>query len=222
LLAGEQSLAQTYADERDIGLAEYRELAALEGGWRFSLGKAQYNWPRLAPPLAALGPGPWIHEYLRYLDAAAAWSKLPWRAAPPPRPSRVFALPLDGPHALQPLVYRFLSARCDAQDEMFLAALALQAWRAEHGRYPDALDALVPDVLEALPPDPFGRGPLNYRRDGDKYVLYSAGPDGADDGGHPAVWRDEETGELRYNTCSPDSRGDLVWVTSAVLSGERP
>ena len=42
------------------------------------------------------------------------------------------------------------------------------------------------DVSARLLTDPFAaQGALRYRRDGAKYVLYSVGPDGRDDGGKP-------------------------------------
>lgn len=59
-----------------------------------------------------------------------------------------------------------------------------------HGRYPDALSALVPDVIPALPTTPFDTAGLVYRlpADGDDlggraYLLYSIGADGIDNGG---------------------------------------
>ena len=64
-----------------------------------------------------------------------------------------------------------------------VVSLALAAWRAEKGSYPDKLDALSPAVLKAVPQDPFTDKPLTYRRVGKGYVLYSVGPNMTDDGG---------------------------------------
>ncbi|MEE2830448.1 MAG: hypothetical protein VX498_14765 [Myxococcota bacterium] len=66
--------------------------------------------------------------------------------------------------------------------------LALEAFRAQKGSYPQSLSALVPEHLEALPDDPFDSSgaPLRYRSQGTEQgsiVLYSVGPDGIDDGG---------------------------------------
>jgi hypothetical protein len=61
------------------------------------------------------------------------------------------------------------------------AALAL--YRAEHGEYPESLDALVPEVLLELPVDLYHEKPFIYQRDGAGYLLYSTGPNGQDDGG---------------------------------------
>ncbi len=62
-------------------------------------------------------------------------------------------------------------------------AAALAVYRAEHGTYPEKLEDLVPDVLPTLPVDLHHAKPFIYQRDGDGYLLYSAGPNGTDDGG---------------------------------------
>jgi len=206
MLEGEQSLARNCLDEGDIGQAYYAERAHSRGGWRQLLPFAdEQGWPASLPEVV-LGPGPWIATLQRYMAAAAAWSRLPWNAAPPPQPSRFFSTWT----ARELMSVRFKQADADAKDEMFLVALALQAWRAEHGRYPDTLEALVPDILKAVPADPFGRGPLQYRRDGETYVLYSVGPDGRDDGGRPAAFGSSQSG-WRYDQHTLESVGDFVW-----------
>ena len=217
LLAGEQSLAQTIADERDIELARRAKIARSASRFQLARSMPGDDNPRAALPLALFGAGPWMAEYRRYMDAAAAWSKLPWNATPPPHPNRWFAWADEDANLLNLEKCKHLAA--DAHDRMFLAALALQAWRAAHGAYPDTLEALVPDILGAVPADPFGNGPLKYRRAGDKYALYSVGPDGQDDGGEPAVQRAKDDGQWHYNEAA-DSRGDLVWVTSTQLMGK--
>lgn len=69
--------------------------------------------------------------------------------------------------------------------------LALEAFRIEHGNYPEALDELIPDFLAVLPPDlctPDLR-PWVYRRfdapdeHGRPYILYSVGADTQDNNG---------------------------------------
>ena len=68
-----------------------------------------------------------------------------------------------------------------------LTALALEAYRAEHSRYPATLAELVPRYLSEIPTDPFSLDghPLRYRSEpsGDGCLLWSIGPDGVDDGG---------------------------------------
>jgi hypothetical protein len=70
--------------------------------------------------------------------------------------------------------------------QMDIAALALAAYRADHGPYPDKLDSLVPEYLAAVPEDRFSAdgAKIHYRRKGSTYLLWSIGPNGVDDGGH--------------------------------------
>lgn len=73
------------------------------------------------------------------------------------------------------------------------AMLALEAFRARTGSYPESLEALVPADINAVPLDPFAEGkPFSYRRiessggtAATAYVLYSLGADGEDNGGKP-------------------------------------
>jgi len=69
---------------------------------------------------------------------------------------------------------------------------ALAVYRAEHGRYPDKLDALAPGLIQAVPGDPFNDKPLTYRLTDKGYILYSVGKDMKDDGGKTrGFFRDE-------------------------------
>ncbi|MBI2301166.1 MAG: hypothetical protein HYU66_19840, partial [Armatimonadetes bacterium] len=71
-----------------------------------------------------------------------------------------------------------------AQNALLTVSLALRAWRLEHAGYPERLTELVPEYLPGLPADPFAlSGPLGYRREGERYVLWSIGPDGRDNRG---------------------------------------
>lgn len=70
-----------------------------------------------------------------------------------------------------------------ARDEAQIA-LALRAYQAREGRYPEQLAALTPKYLKAVPMDRFSEQALVYRVEGGTgYVLYSVGPNGKDDGG---------------------------------------
>ncbi len=64
--------------------------------------------------------------------------------------------------------------------------LATQAYRREHGEFPDSLQRLVPDYLTSVPADPCDPlgGPVSYRRDDVlNAVVWSVGEDGVDGGG---------------------------------------
>ena len=58
-----------------------------------------------------------------------------------------------------------------------LVAVALGAYRHDHGSYPISLDELVGRYLEAVPVDPFDGLPIRYRAlpDTDDYLLYCVG-----------------------------------------------
>jgi len=65
-------------------------------------------------------------------------------------------------------------------------ALALAAYRADHGKYPERLADLRPRYRTEIK-DPFSDGDLIYRPKGEGFLLYSVGPNGKDDGGRNRV-----------------------------------
>jgi hypothetical protein len=95
-------------------------------------------------------------------------------------------------------------------------ACALERHRLATGEYPATLDALIPRFMEKLPHDIINDQPLHYRRTGDgRFLLYSVGWNGTDDGG--IVGR-QKTPWLNNNRKIPDrkipldkSSGDWVW-----------
>ncbi|MBV9851439.1 MAG: hypothetical protein JO250_17360 [Armatimonadetes bacterium] len=79
---------------------------------------------------------------------------------------------------------KFRDASSKTRNALLRTALALRAYRLEHGAYPATLGALVSSELSHVPDDPFAlSGPFHYRRQGNGYVLHSVGPDSKDDGG---------------------------------------
>jgi len=65
-------------------------------------------------------------------------------------------------------------------------ACALERHWLAYGNYPASLAELVPTYLERVPLDVVNGQPLHYRPTADgKFVLYSVGLDGKDDGGKP-------------------------------------
>ncbi|MDB6037595.1 MAG: hypothetical protein JWM99_1436 [Verrucomicrobiales bacterium] len=89
-------------------------------------------------------------------------------------------------------------------DEAVIAC-ALDRWRLSHGSFPPNLKSLIPDYLDRLPNDLITGNSHQYRlaRDG-KFVLYSFGWNGRDDGGASG-----------RNTRTPSEEnldeGDWVW-----------
>jgi hypothetical protein len=79
--------------------------------------------------------------------------------------------------------------KCAAVQPMSLLALALAAYRAERGEYPDTLSKLGERYISAVPKDPFSGGEFHYQRTGKGtgYALYSVGRNSKDDGGRNRI-----------------------------------
>jgi hypothetical protein len=86
---------------------------------------------------------------------------------------------------LLPAVQSAISAeiRNDARMGITLTACALQAYHRDNKRYPDSLAALGGVYIDKLPVDPFRGKSLRYRLQGDKFLLYSVGPNLKDEDG---------------------------------------
>lgn len=78
------------------------------------------------------------------------------------------------------LIYRFREHQIILRG--FYQHLALQAYYAEQGHYPEKLSALVPKWLPALPEDPFTGQSFAYHPFAKSYTLYSLGINQRDDG----------------------------------------
>ena len=70
-------------------------------------------------------------------------------------------------------------------------ALALAAYRADHGAYPAKLSDLTPKYVTEVPKDIFSDSELHYRQENGGYLLYSVGSNGKDDGGKGIADRKE-------------------------------
>jgi len=68
------------------------------------------------------------------------------------------------------------------QNALIEISLMLRAHKARSGAYPNSLAAAWPEKTPP-PNDLFTDKPLIYQRQGDGYLLYSVGINGADDGG---------------------------------------
>lgn len=72
-----------------------------------------------------------------------------------------------------------------ARTRLLICDLAVGLYLAEKGTLPERLEQLAPNYLRELPVDPFSGHSFAYRPAGDKFLLYSVGPDREDDGGKP-------------------------------------
>jgi hypothetical protein len=67
--------------------------------------------------------------------------------------------------------------------DMTHIVLALDAYRADNGNYPEKLSVLTPKYLTEIPKDRFSDSDLIYRRERGGYLMYSVGNNGKDDDG---------------------------------------
>ncbi|MCK4850630.1 MAG: hypothetical protein KAT11_04720 [Phycisphaerae bacterium] len=77
----------------------------------------------------------------------------------------------------------WISYAGQADHQAVQTIVALLRYKADHGQFPDKLDQLVPQYLKAVPLDPFGPGPLTYKRQDDDFLLYSLSFNFEDHGG---------------------------------------
>ena len=73
--------------------------------------------------------------------------------------------------------------KCEAEIACGRVFLALQAYGAKFGRYPQSLAELKTGIDWKLPADPFTGKNLIYKPGQKGFILYSVGPDQKDDGG---------------------------------------
>jgi len=152
-----------------------------------------------------------LQNYTEIMDATIAQARQPYSVKHPP-------LPIPSDPITKEIAPEFESARCievrtEAQNAMLLIALYLHAYRLDHGHYPAALAELVPTYLSKIPEDPFAlQGPFCYRLQGEKYLLYSIGPDGKDNGGIPIddPKHASSTNPLSRHIVEKESLGDIV------------
>jgi hypothetical protein len=60
---------------------------------------------------------------------------------------------------------------------------AIRAFQLQENRLPKSLEELVPRELKSIPKDPFNGKDFVYQPGKDRYLLFSVGPNGVDDGG---------------------------------------
>jgi hypothetical protein len=97
---------------------------------------------------------------------------------------------------------------CEFRSNVYAAfpalALALAGYRHDHGEYPKTLAELRPTYIPEIPKDPCSDGDLQYKPEGDGYVLYSVGPNGKDDGGRN--FNDEYKNYSEYESATEEEK----------------
>jgi hypothetical protein len=133
-------------------------------------------------------------DYFRILDQASANLKLPMREADWTGIEHDLKSSHDSLFSrMNPMaIARFTPSFWFAQDRAdinlsrrdgLVVGIALEAYRREHGSYPQELKALVPGFVARIPEDRFTGGELKYRLLDGKPLVYSVGTDRDDDGG---------------------------------------
>jgi hypothetical protein len=162
-------------------------------------------------------------QYLQCVDELERYGSLPpqervnARTTPdgePPVPRWAILTRVVAP-VFKRIDLRFESAT--AQRRLLQTALGLQVYRQRHGRYPTTL-AELRAMGCVVPVDNFSEQDFVYRPVGRGYLLYSVGPDLADDGGRPH-WTQlpqQEGVTPRYQPPPITASGDLVWPEPGV------
>ncbi len=87
-----------------------------------------------------------------------------------------------------------VKCRIEADVAGMLLVCACNAYRRDHGTFPERLDDLVPDYIKAVARDPFDGEPFRYNRA--KQIVYSVGEDLEDLGGSTLNPWGEEVGSF--------------------------
>lgn len=101
--------------------------------------------------------------------------------------------------ALMPVMTSFVTAMVEGEARRDIARLGtvLYRYHARNGRFPEKLHDLAPDFIPVVPLDPFDGKPMRLKRTKDKLIVYSVGPDLADNGGTPFDQK-EQTGDIAF------------------------
>ena len=183
-LMGERASGIQFFEEVRAGGAGVMEAFSDQPpGSPFALGRAALLlYPTVGRPLFNSDEA----AFIRHLSANIEAIDLPW----PQSRDEVQRLDYEHPagHVLTSMITPVFARaswsmeRASAQIGAVQIALAAKAYRAEHGTYPEWLSELEADGWE-LPSDPFSNKPYHYRREGAGFVVWSVGPNVADDKG---------------------------------------
>ncbi len=85
---------------------------------------------------------------------------------------------------------------------------AIRAFQLTENRLPKELAELAGRELKTIPPDPFSQRDFVYQAGKDRYLLYSVGPNGVDDGGQENE-QDRQHGDLLLEPRESNGSGTL-------------
>jgi hypothetical protein len=117
----------------------------------------------------------------------------------------------------QGIAFLAQAAEAEAVRRVAVTALALERYRAKYQRYPEALKSLSPEFLKVVLNDFVSGQPLRYRlAEEGRFLLYSLGLDGVDNGGKiPIVPTREDRYARLTNPNMAVSESDVVWPLPA-------
>jgi hypothetical protein len=125
------------------------------------------------------------------IQAVARDIKDPWKVAGSfllgKSPRRVASESIS--NVLAALLLPAVNAACKVEDRqktqehLTVIGFALAAYRAENGAYPERLADLAPQTIAQVPVDLYTGQAFRYQRQGDGFLMYSLGPNRADNGG---------------------------------------
>jgi hypothetical protein len=185
--------------------------------WRWLFGHDMMNMPTGTPTnlvgyllLVRYSKSDILRHYVAAIEASIARSRRPYQE------NKYYEAPVPSDPVVEVLLpvfegARFSDTRNETGNALLQIAIALRAYRVERGAFPKGLTELVPKYMRAIPEDPFDEhlSPLRYLVKGMRYVLYSVGPDGADDSGLP-IDQSSADGDGNRRAMDPKSEGDIV------------
>ena len=154
----------------------------------------------------ALGANSWLE--LRHLPSATNSRPVGASGALVRDASRMG--PAGGPFQRQGQTLLARAAEAEARRRLLVTAIAIERYHLANDSYPDSLSKLEPKFLRTCPKDFMDGETLRYRRvDHARFLLYSVGADGIDDGGKLPV----DIGS--YPVFGRAEGPDLVWPLPA-------
>lgn len=213
IVARRYSYAQTVENSRWVLLQEFDSFSQ-KPGWQMNLIVNQGREPTWREKLGFLSNprNEIIADINRAFDDSIADLKKPFKTPFTPREPKN---PLSANFGYSQS-FRSDEARESVTLNMLLLRLALRAFQAETGRFPHQLSELSSRILRKIPVDAYADGaPFHFLWQGQKYRLYSVGPNGNDDGGKPLQEKYSSNGRsgqynVTLNANLPAQPGDYV------------
>lgn len=153
---------------------EFRNQSTQSAFGRIAARESQHDFAqylRYMDEAVACAAKPWPDSYRDAQQLSVRWDKIASQASLPI--TRMCKLAL--PEMLKK------SERAKAVKNAARLVLAMERFRRDQHGLPHQLEAIVPRYLDVLPKDAFSGRPLRWFVDEDGLVVYSVGPNGADD-----------------------------------------